>query len=1309
MYFVDVDGHSLSYDVTNAEVPAAVLCSAFDLDFNGNLCMRAEDGSEELFHYRGIFKIPPNTQTDVVWIVQGDRLVNRDMDTRPASDKHMKMSDKNNYDIVVHFSSSGYTTRFRVLDNVIMAADLRNGMSITGDSEFVLRSSDGNITQKANDGAFTDLHKSATWSVILSDQSTVSPYNMQSEKSWADKYLYLRFGTLPTQYRVTESMQKRQKRVVQQRCKSFKLNCRRRYRVQNGLLQYNCMAYGTKLQKTIPRRIDQIAFPWKTCMPHDQMVKICQKAHDEHENCIPRLERNLGRRFQCKFLRRILTQIRDNCAVCNEWKSAPKAVSESIITRRPYQLVMFDVTTMDMPDPDGYMHIMMIKDHFTKFTWAAPLRGKDSSECLGELRKIFQVEGAPERWHCDNGGEFINAAMLELLAEMNWPDLSTGAPKNPRCQGLVERANATLKRKIKVRCQKAGYTIAGSEFPWVRFLDSCIFAENTSIATLYNTTPFLCLRGRYGAEPQCEAMDPVHLKELHEWMTERQQRVAATLTYDSRPEFKIGDEVNVKCRKTNLGKNYNSIGLWTSRAVIFASKPNNTHYRVRWLTPGLCGEKPGQLSKRFIHSCRLKLAKGSMQPPLDVGSDHDFDSSSADESCDSGTASHVLGINVGVPADWFGQEWAKGTHPVDWQNRFYLAVVESFDKRKRQIAIRCSSDGSTFFMNYQTVLRYHTLWVNHLKPAYAVYCILSDGKGVSDLTSNEHATVSVDEPLRHAHQIAVADNEKWTVSLPGDELPVCDVRAITGPIPSKTFFTGYIKRQAVERAANWKKLLLTKAPPLHVHVHFNQLSYRTHVRMIIKYRQLWLRHDKPTLSFYTMDDINKGTDDRIPARNKKKFNRPKPDPVASEVVDSQAPTQVLQATSTNTQPKRKRRKFSSTISSDDDSNDDVSPSEYAHDPKSIGARVQNWQPMSELLSDSDEQPPAAQVATDIADIADHVLDFLLASRRLWKWRDNICHLDSVLACEAAVLWHIRAQCAAAARDFPHLQVKKGSIYEAGLQVMANIGTSGEEKTRDAYWKLFEQAYDGAPHGNFADVLDHWTAWAEKGQWDDESYDNMRDIRFSSSITCASPGCPRNKRPLTKHQIKTQIILCAAWQLQADTRKPVLKEYTSVDDALQRFFHQRTINSSKCTHCGYGASAVQVVHTSVRLPMILRLTSERDVPTLSDTITIGACQYHLVAAAMKTPGHFTAKIQTPNGSWYDYDDRHKPRPLSTVYDGALVPTRSPQDWRMTRRTFCRALYYVRSNLQNAIPYPVGSARPRVYRDRYFAYEGAQAVE
>jgi transposase InsO family protein len=150
-------------------------------------------------------------------------------------------------------------------------------------------------------------------------------------------------------------------------------------------------------------------------------------------------------------------------------------------------------------DEKGYFWILTVLDHFTKHLWAEAFKTKEAPEIALWLLKTFR-DGVvmPERWHADNGGEFINHhidAVRELLA-VNSDNVdgmmlpySHSMPRNPQCQGLVERGNRTIKTTISKQMTRDGFKPEEHEtWDWVPYLKREVGKLNRKVPA---TQPFV--------------------------------------------------------------------------------------------------------------------------------------------------------------------------------------------------------------------------------------------------------------------------------------------------------------------------------------------------------------------------------------------------------------------------------------------------------------------------------------------------------------------------------------------------------------------------------------------------------------------------------------------------------------------------------------------------------------------------------------------------------------------------------------------------------------------------------------------------
>ena len=102
------------------------------------------------------------------------------------------------------------------------------------------------------------------------------------------------------------------------------------------------------------------------------------------------------------------------------------------------QVDLFDLQTQ----PDGdYKFILNYQDHLTEFVVLRPLKSKRAAEVAYHVLDIFCLFGSPHILQSDNGREFANEIVKELV-DM-WPEckLAHGKPRHSQSQGSVERAN----------------------------------------------------------------------------------------------------------------------------------------------------------------------------------------------------------------------------------------------------------------------------------------------------------------------------------------------------------------------------------------------------------------------------------------------------------------------------------------------------------------------------------------------------------------------------------------------------------------------------------------------------------------------------------------------------------------------------------------------------------------------------------------------------------------------------------------------------------------------------------------------------
>lgn len=123
-------------------------------------------------------------------------------------------------------------------------------------------------------------------------------------------------------------------------------------------------------------------------------------------------------------------------------------VHKSIISN--YPLERFQADLIDLDNIKGfnynYRYVLTIIDHFSKYAFAFPLTRKTAKNVYNRLNEFFE-KYKPHIWQTDNGKEFLNKKMEELLNKHSIKHI-TSSPYSPRSNGAIERFNRTLKQMI---------------------------------------------------------------------------------------------------------------------------------------------------------------------------------------------------------------------------------------------------------------------------------------------------------------------------------------------------------------------------------------------------------------------------------------------------------------------------------------------------------------------------------------------------------------------------------------------------------------------------------------------------------------------------------------------------------------------------------------------------------------------------------------------------------------------------------------------------------------------------------------------
>ena len=126
---------------------------------------------------------------------------------------------------------------------------------------------------------------------------------------------------------------------------------------------------------------------------------------------------------------------------------------------RPIKVLeLFERIAMDLvlglpsENPEKYIGILVITEYLTKYPFAAPIRSKQAIEIADILFNYIYIFGPPKIILNDNGGEFMNAVIDNLLTKTGTEHRVTSA-YHPNTNLQTERFNLTLIISLRKHCE----------------------------------------------------------------------------------------------------------------------------------------------------------------------------------------------------------------------------------------------------------------------------------------------------------------------------------------------------------------------------------------------------------------------------------------------------------------------------------------------------------------------------------------------------------------------------------------------------------------------------------------------------------------------------------------------------------------------------------------------------------------------------------------------------------------------------------------------------------------------------------------
>ena len=178
---------------------------------------------------------------------------------------------------------------------------------------------------------------------------------------------------------------------------------------------------------------------------------------------------------------KVIIDICTTCHQCQLFKIHPTVIlppTLKIVAKYSFQLVAADLISLPQTNL-GYLGILMVVDHYSKWVAAIPIRNKKSATIV----KAFQEQilpflpTIPTKLLTDNGPEFVSSEFGVFLETKNINHQLT-TPYCPKSNGAVEKVNRTVEALL-------GSLLQGGT-QWDQQLSKAIRVYNSTVHSQLN-------------------------------------------------------------------------------------------------------------------------------------------------------------------------------------------------------------------------------------------------------------------------------------------------------------------------------------------------------------------------------------------------------------------------------------------------------------------------------------------------------------------------------------------------------------------------------------------------------------------------------------------------------------------------------------------------------------------------------------------------------------------------------------------------------------------------------------------------------
>lgn len=183
-------------------------------------------------------------------------------------------------------------------------------------------------------------------------------------------------------------------------------------------------------------------------------------------------------------------RIISNCPACSHYNISQVGFHpfRSVLPSQPLDHWSIDLGTFNTTSAAGNNYMLVMVDHFSRFTILRALPDKSSLTIAKELLNIFCLFSFPKVISHDHGSEFVNNIVSQLVL-LSGIDRRVSLPYTPQGNSVCERFVGIAKNSIIKM-------LNGKHDSWDLYLNSVQLAMNTKYSKLHKSRPFAIVFNR---------------------------------------------------------------------------------------------------------------------------------------------------------------------------------------------------------------------------------------------------------------------------------------------------------------------------------------------------------------------------------------------------------------------------------------------------------------------------------------------------------------------------------------------------------------------------------------------------------------------------------------------------------------------------------------------------------------------------------------------------------------------------------------------------------------------------------------------